>query len=236
MLKTIVVLLALILTQSGCSVFGEYTDEIYRPSPPPPHSEERENLERLKREFLQIEDLKIGRGPLAAYGRKIAADVVIRYAGDGTLAYEGSVLAYWGIRGTVFIHNSLRAAGLLSLDHPGIFLGLNGMAVGGKRRFTIAPMLVCGWDGPNEPSPGSTCSLVRSYKRFRFSDSYVGGKQVRKESLIVEATLTGACAPLSRVGHRTEDLCRDFDRPKREPGDPIWRVYYAEPLPPRGSQ
>ena len=192
----------------------------------------------MKREFLQIEDLKIGRGPLAAYGRKISADVVIHYASDSTLAYEGPVLAYWGIRGDTFIHNRLRDAGLLSLvKQPGILLGLNGMAVGGKRRFTIAPKLVCGWDGPDEPRPGATCTLVQSYKRFRFSDSYVGGKQVRKESLIVEATLTGACAPLSLVGRRSEeDICRDFDRPTREPGDPIWRMYYAEPLPPRGSQ
>jgi len=34
MLKPIAVLLALVLTQSGCTVFGSYTDEIYRPSPP----------------------------------------------------------------------------------------------------------------------------------------------------------------------------------------------------------
>jgi hypothetical protein len=179
----------------------------------------------MKRESLQIEDLKIGRGPLAAFGRKIMADVVIHYASDGTLAYEGPVLAYWGIRGAPFIHNSLRAVGLLSLHQTGILLGLNGMAVGGKRRFTIAPKLVCGWDGPNEAAPQKTCGLANPGKNGF-------GGMVRKESLIVEATLTGACAPLSRVGRRTEDICRDFDLPKREPGDPIWRVYYAEPLHP----
>ena len=228
MFKPLVVLLTLILTQSGCSIFAEYTDEIYRPFPP--LEKERQELERLKREFLQIEDLKIGTGPLAAYGRKITADVVIRYAGDGTLAYEGPVLTYFGIDGAPFIHNSLRKAGLLSFDHPGILLGLNGMAVGGKRRFTIAPKLVCGWwDGPNEAAPQKTCGLADPGKNGF-------GGMVRKESLMVEATLTGACAPLSRVGRRTEDLCRDFDRPTLEPGDPIWRVYYAEPLPPRGLQ
>lgn len=226
MLKLIVVLMTLMLTQSGCSVFGEYTDEIYRPYPPP--EKVREKHELLKREFLQIEDLKIGKGPLAAYGRKIMADVVIRYADDGTLAYEGPVLAYWGIDGDIFIHNSLRAPGLLSLvSQPGILLGLNGMAVGGKRRFTIAPKLVCGWDGPEKADPGSTCKLVQRRK---------GIVMVRKETMVAEANLTGACAPLSRVGRRTEDICRDFDEPKREPGDPIWRVYYAEPLPPRDSQ
>jgi len=55
---------------------------------------------------------------------------------------------------------------------------------------------------------------------------------VRHDALIVEATLTEACAPLSREGRRSEDTCRDMEIPKREPGDPIWRVYYAEPLQP----
>lgn len=229
MLKPIVVLLTLMLTQSGCSMFAEYTDEIYRPYPPPPLSEERENLERLKREFLQIEDLKIGSGPIAAFGRKISADVVIRYASDSTLAYEGPVLAYWGIGGATFIHNSLRKAGLLSLvSQPGILLGLNGMAVGGKRRFTIAPKLVCAIYGSEKADPGISCLLAQSGVRGK------DGTVVRKLPLTVEATLTGACAPLSLVGRRSEDICRDIDQPQREPGDPIWRVYYAEPLPPRG--
>ena len=35
MLKPIVLLMTLMLTQNGCSVFGNYTDEIYRPYPPP---------------------------------------------------------------------------------------------------------------------------------------------------------------------------------------------------------
>ena len=196
--------------------------------PTPPLGKERQEDERLKREFLQIEDLKIGRGPIAAHGRKITADVVVRYASDGTLAYEGPVLAYWGIDGAPFIHNSLRHAGLLSLvRQPGILLGLNGMAVGGKRRFTISPRLVCGWDGPDQSDRHGSCLLVQGRKDI---------VKVRIETLTVEATLTGACAPLSLVGRRTEDICRDFDRPTREPGDPIWRVYYAEPLPPRGSQ
>ncbi|MDH5669543.1 MAG: hypothetical protein OEY86_16210 [Nitrospira sp.] len=139
MRKSMVILITLILTHSGCSVFGGYTDEIFRPSPP--LEKERLEDERLKREFLQIEDIKVGSGPLAAFGRKIRAEVIVHYAGDSTLAYEGPVLTYIGIRGVAFIHNSLRAPGLLSLDQPGIFLGLNGMAVGGKRRFTIAPKL-----------------------------------------------------------------------------------------------
>jgi len=180
----------------------------------------------LKREFLQIEDLKVGSGPLAAFGRKITADVVIHYASDGSLAYQGPVLAYWGIRGATFIHNSLRKTGLLNLDQPGILLGLNGMAVGGKRRFTIAPQLVCGWGGPEQSDHHGSCLLAQSGVRGKASPV------VRLEVLQVEATLTGACAPLSLVGRRSEDICRDFDLPKREPGDPIWRFYYAEPLHP----
>ena len=41
MLKLIVVSLALMLTQSGCSVFGGYTDENFRPYPPPREGEAR---------------------------------------------------------------------------------------------------------------------------------------------------------------------------------------------------
>lgn len=190
----------------------------------------REKHERFKREFTQIADLKIGTGPVAAHGRKVMADVVIRYASDGTLAYEGPVLAYWGIDGAVFIHNRLRAPGLLNLDQPGILLGLNGMAVGGKRRFTISPKLVCSWDGSEKADPGIACLLAQSGIQGK------DGTVVRKLPLIVEATLTGACAPLSLVGRRSEDICRGMDKPQREPGDPIWRMYYAEPLLPRGIQ
>jgi len=44
----------------------------------------RQELERSKREFLQFEDSKIGDGPIAAWGRKVSADIEVRYA-DGTL-------------------------------------------------------------------------------------------------------------------------------------------------------
>ena len=225
MRKLIVVLMTLMLTQSGCSVLGGYTDEVFQPYPS--LEQERQDLERLKREFLQIEDLKIGRGPIAAFGRKITADVVIRYASDGTLAYEGPVLAYWGIDGAPFIHNSLRKTGLLSLEHTGILLGLNGMAVGGKRRFTIAPKLVCDRGIFNVADRHGSCLLVKGSN---------ANTHIHIKSLTVEATLTGACAPLSLVGRRSEDICWDMDEPQREAGDPIWRMYYAEPLAPRGSQ
>ena len=41
--------------------------------------------ERDKRDFLKIEDLKIGDGSLATWGRKIRAEIEVRYT-DGTVA------------------------------------------------------------------------------------------------------------------------------------------------------
>ena len=64
----------------------------------------------------------------------------------------------------------------------GIQLGFNGMAVGGRRRITISPELVC--DGP-----AAWCYLLRPERQF------VNEIKVRKSALIVEATLTESCAP-----------------------------------------
>ena len=225
MLKYILALLMLALAETNCTATKEEWG--FRPYPPTPES--RQEFERLKREFLQIEDLKIGTGPIAAWGRKITADVVIRYVGDGTIAYQGPVLAYWGMEGTAFIHNSLRETGGLSLDQTGILLGLNGMAVGGKRFFTIPPKLVCAIYGSEKADPGISCGFVSGDKNG------VGGMAVRKEALNVEATLTGSCIPgfagIPRV-LRWEALCRNSDVPRRDPSAPIWRFYYAEPSHP----
>ena len=218
MIRHALLLTILVLAHTSCVTGIEYEGG-FRPLSV--NSKEREMFEAKKREFLQIEDLKIGTGPLAAYGRKITADVVIRYASDGTLAYKGPMLTYWGTSGGVFIHNSLREAGALDLQQLGILLGLNGMTVGGKRRFTIAPRLVCGWGGPEQSDRHGNCLLVSGSKDI---------VMVRIEALQVEATLTGACAPLHRKGGW--DLCRDSDLPSRDPSDPIWRFYYAEPLQP----
>ena len=213
MLKYAVVLLTLILTQSGC-IAAEYEGG-FRPLTLSP--ETRQELEQLRREVLTLEDLKIGTGPVAAQGRKITADVIIRYVSDGTVAYQGPVLAYEGMDATVTIHNSLREAGALYLDQTGIRLGLNGMAVGGKRVITIPPKLVCAFYGTEKADPGISCGLVKGDK---------ANAHVRKEALTVEATLTASCIPLHRVRSRgKEDVCRDSDIPRREPGDPIWRLY-----------
>jgi len=144
------------------------------------------------------------------------------------LIYRGPAFAYVGLEGSVFIHNSVHERGILSLQQDGIILGLNGMAVGGKRRMTIAPNLVCyqgavGESTANGANPRQTCNLVAGEG---FLSKY-RPNEVRKETLIVEATLTASCIPgiagIPRVF--TWETCRDSDTPRREPSDPIWRAY-----------
>ncbi len=80
----------------------------------------------------------------AALARKVTADIEVRYAsGDGKPIYRGPAISYFGMQGSVFIHNGAAEHGMLSLQQNGIILGLNGMAVGGKRRITVSPNLVC---------------------------------------------------------------------------------------------
>ena len=74
MLKYILIIFALALTQAGCSI--EEGGGAYNPVPLT--DESRQRLERHKRESLSIEDMKVGDGPLAAWGRKIEADIEVR--------------------------------------------------------------------------------------------------------------------------------------------------------------
>ena len=209
MLKYILIIFALALTQAGCSI--EEGGGAYNPVSLT--NESRDGLERDKRESLSIEDLKLGDGPLAAWSRKISADIEVRYT-DGTVAYRGPMFIYSGFRRSVFIHDATKEAGALSFGQLGIWIGINGMAVGGKRRITIEPELV---------SSGLLVQGRRTYKD-------VG---VRKEKLIVEATLTASCIPhllrFLRTGSNyfieREIWCRDADLPQRTPSDPIWRYY-----------
>ena len=174
--------------------------------------ESRQGLERDKRESLSIEDIKLGDGPLAAWGRKIRADIEVRYT-DGTVAYRGPIYDYVGFQGSVFIVDASKERGGLA-DQTGIWLGINGMAVGGKRRITIQPELVT--DG----------LLLLGIQRHQ----EVG---IRKEKLIVEATLTASCIPVrlrvlqtgSSSLFEREIRCRDSDLPQRDPNAPIWHVY-----------
>lgn len=230
MLKRILILLVLALSQIGCTT--ETNEEVGFYKPIVLSNESLQRWGQLKREFLQLEDIKIGEGSIAAWGRKVSADVEVRYT-DGTLVYRGSALFYWGMDGDVFIHNSLRETGALSLQQTGIILGLNGMAVGGKRRIIVAPNLVCYGSAVGESldkgaNPHATCLLVHSGVRGK------DGTEVRKLPLIVDATLTASCIPVfagSRPGG-PEVRCRASESPQRDPSAPIWRFYYALPSHP----
>lgn len=208
MLKRILILLALTFTQTGCSI--EEGGDAYEPIP---MTEEGRRLhERDKRDFLQIEDIKLGDGPLAAWNRKIRADIEVRYT-DGTVAYRGPIYDYSGFRGSVFIVDASKERGALA-DQTGIWLGINGMAVGGKRRIAIQPELV---------TDGLLLLGIQHHQE-------VG---IRKEKLIVEATLTASCIPVrlrvlqtgSSSLFEREVRCRDSDLPQRDPTAPLWHLY-----------
>ena len=87
MLKRALILFVLALVQTGCS--SDEGGTMFHPVALTP--EDREGIERLRREFLKLEDLKIG-GPVAAWGRKISADIEVRYP-DGILIYRGPAYA-----------------------------------------------------------------------------------------------------------------------------------------------
>ena len=89
MLKRILILLVLALSQIGCTTEGNEEVGLYKPARLP--SESREGWERMKREFIQIEELKVGTGPIAAWGRKISAEIDVRYW-DGRPSIEDPLL------------------------------------------------------------------------------------------------------------------------------------------------
>jgi len=65
----------------------------------------------------------------------------------------------------------------------------NGIAVGGKQRFTITPKLVCASYGSEETAPWIFCLLAQSGVREK------DGTVVRKLPLNVEAILTVSVLP-----------------------------------------
>ena len=202
MLKRALILLIFALTQTGCSIEegGAY-------NPVSQTDETRQGQERDKRESLSIEDIKLGDGPLAAWSRKIRADIEVRYT-DGTVAYRGPIYDYVGLLGSVFILDAAKESGGLA-HQTGIWLGINGMAVGGKRRITIEPSLVSGG------------LLIQGTRHQE-------GVSIRHEKLIVEATLTASCIPVLLRGPiiiEQEIRCRDSDLPKRDPKAPLWHLY-----------
>lgn len=92
------------------------------------------------------------------------------------------------------------------------------MAVGGKRRITIDRELVCSRES------GQRCHLVGP---GNFGERIY----VRKENVIVEATLSKSCIPtrlsvfIVLVAWVGEVVCWDQDAPRVASNDPIWRFY-----------
>jgi len=210
MLKRTVVLLVLVLVQFGC---GFKTDTLT-------HGELPESTgtrwETEKRDFLKIGDLKIGTSPLAAWSRRFDAAIEVHYT-DGTVVYEGPTFYYAGF--ITMPDTSVYDNISLPSSQQGIRLGLNGMTVGGKRRITENKELVCRREATNG------CHLVEPGNIGK--PAYV-----RKETLIVEATLTESCIPTDLkvfiwnfFAYTGEIVCRDQDSPQVASGDPIWRFY-----------
>ena len=100
-----------------------------------------------------------------------------------------------------------------------------------ERRITVSPGLVCYQGAIGESTnqgahPNATCLLVKGDK---------SNVSVRKDPLVVEATLTESCIPVFLfipVIYHGEFRCRNSETPKRDPSAPIWRFYYAEPSHP----
>ena len=206
MLKRVLILLVLALTQWGCDInYGEnlYPLDIWN------LEEVRPRLEREKREFLKIEELEVGKGPIASWGRRLKAEIEVRYADNGTTIYKGPIVTYFGFEGLLPDYLSDRFM-LNFTRQGGIQLGLNGMAVGGKRRIAINQELVC--EGPER--------------------QFVNEIGISKKALIVEATLTESCAPVRfrwRAGSSFTLVdvgagCRTKSEPKAGGAD--WHIFY----------
>ena len=175
--------------------------------------------EAAKRDSLQLEDLTIGTGPVAARGQRLTADIEVRYT-DGTVVYRDAILSFPGF---VDLVGHIPDSRLLSTTQKGTDLGLNGMAVGGPRRMTIDRKLVC-TDIAEDAPPSAFCYFTAAEKNRI---------EVRKQTLIVEATLTESCNPvitwqaLYMFGDYMIKLqaCREEPLPHITPATPIWHYY-----------
>jgi len=212
MLKLFLVL-AIALAQVGC--YYEAGDR-YKATDELP-IEVRERFERDKRDLLKIEDLKIGDGSVAAWNRQLSFHMEVRYI-DGTLVYRGPAYAIVGFYGMP--EGGITDNSHLFSQQRGIRLGLNGMAVGGRRRITIDRKLVC-THLPEDVDFRAKCNLI----------GYAYRHTVKKENLVVELTLKEACVPVKLeaniwyIGVNMDVWCRNEDTPRLDPTLPIWHVY-----------
>ena len=211
MLKLALVL-AIAVAQVGC--YYEAGDR-YKPSELP--ADVRERFERDKRDFLKIEDIKVGDGPVASWNRQLSFHMEVRYL-DGTLVYRGPTYAIVGFYGMP--EGGITDQRHLSTLQSGIRLGLNGMAVGGLRRITIDRKLVC-VDLPDDVDFRAQCNLI----------GYARHHTVKKENLIVEVALKEACVPVKLeaniwyIGVNMDIWCRSEDTPRLDPTLSIWHFY-----------
>ena len=214
MLTRLLLILFLALTQTGCDAkldTGLFPWEVWS------LDTVRSRLEQEKRDFVKTVDEQVGQGSLAAWGRRIKADVDIRYA-DGTVVYNGPLVLYSEFH--IALYNTIMEPHHLHSSQGGIELGLNGMAVGGKRRIIIEPEVVC----QNPKDEG--CLLLSD--KFGHNPTLV-----RRERLTVEATLTESCAPVifqALAVNGTHFIqkqvwCRNLDTPRIDPTVPPWHVY-----------
>lgn len=208
MLIRLLLIATVALSQTGCGFrFDTFT-------PRELHKNSREGFESEKRQFLKLEDIKVGTGPLAAWNRRIEADLEVRSV-DGKLIFRGPVFYYEGFYNLP--DTSVYDERHLVISQSGIRLGLNGMAVGGKRRITVDASLVCS-------GKDTYCHLVGP-------GNFNHGTELSRQTLIVDATLTESCIPtelqmfIGNFAWTGEVVCRDQDTPKRDPADPIWRYY-----------
>jgi hypothetical protein len=214
MLTRLLLILFLALAQTGCDA---KLDTGLFPWSIRSLDDVRKRLEQEKRDFVKTVDEQVGQGSLAAWGRRISADVDIRYA-DGSVVYKGPIVLYSGFH--IALDDAITEPRHIHWGQTGIEFGLNGMAVGGKRRFTIEPEVVC----QNPKDEG--CRLLSD----KFGHNPLG---VRRQRLIVEATLTESCAPIifqALAVNGTHIInkqvwCRSLDAPRIDPTVPPWHVY-----------
>ncbi len=136
--------------------------------------------------------------------------------------YRGTILAYVEFESTVFVRDSSKEHGILSLGYRGILLGLNGANVGRGMRITFHPKFVCESSNPDdETNPRAGCLLIGETRQQRVP--------VRKQQLIVEAVLTESCLPVSfrsrkiGWGYAMDIIigCQNLDDPRSDPSAPI---------------
>jgi len=213
-LTRLLLILFLALTQTGCDA---KLDTGLFPWSVRSLDNVRKRLEQEKRDSVKTVDEQVGQGSLAAWGRRIKADVDIRYA-DGSVVYKGPIVLYSGFH--IALDDAIMETRHLHWGQTGIEFGLNGMAVGGKRRITIEPEVVC----QNPKDDG--CLLLSD----KFGHNPLG---IRRERLIVEATLTESCAPvIFQALHvngthiiNKQVWCRSLETPRIDPAAPPWHVY-----------